>query len=43
MEEERLVQPLSEQARAHHSRALALFRALQDAGFEDRGRVGQAA
>ena len=43
MEEERLVQPLSEQALAHHSRALALFRALQDAGFEDRGRVGQAA
>lgn len=43
MEEERLVQPLSEQARVHHSRALALFRALQDAGFEDRGRVGQAA
>jgi ectoine hydroxylase-related dioxygenase (phytanoyl-CoA dioxygenase family) len=43
MEEDRLVQPLSEQARAHHSRALALFRALQDAGFEDKSRVRQAA
>jgi ectoine hydroxylase-related dioxygenase (phytanoyl-CoA dioxygenase family) len=43
MEEDRLVQPLSERARAHHSGALALFRALQDAGFEDKSRVGKAA
>jgi chlorinating enzyme len=43
MEEDRLVQPLSERARAHHSGTLALFRALQDAGFEDKSRVGKAA
>ncbi len=35
VEEERLQQEaLSEQARASHSRALALFRSLQDAGFK---------
>ena len=33
VEEERLRQPLSEQARTCHSQALALFRSLQDAGF----------
>jgi chlorinating enzyme len=34
VEEQRLRDPLSEQARASHSQALALFRSLQDAGFK---------
>ena len=34
VEEERLREPLSTQARDSHSRALALFRSLQDAGFQ---------
>ncbi|MEI7784393.1 MAG: phytanoyl-CoA dioxygenase family protein [Betaproteobacteria bacterium] len=33
-EEERLREPLSSQAQDSHSRALALFRSLQDAGFQ---------
>ncbi|NBX55161.1 MAG: phytanoyl-CoA dioxygenase family protein [Betaproteobacteria bacterium] len=33
-EEERLREPLSIQAQGNHSRALALFRSLQDAGFQ---------
>jgi ectoine hydroxylase-related dioxygenase (phytanoyl-CoA dioxygenase family) len=32
--EARLQVPLSDQARAHHQNALALFRSLQDAGFQ---------
>jgi ectoine hydroxylase-related dioxygenase (phytanoyl-CoA dioxygenase family) len=34
VEEERLREPLSSQAQDSHSRALALFRSLQDAGFQ---------
>jgi len=34
VEEQRLRDPLSEQARVSHSQALALFRSLQDAGFK---------
>lgn len=33
IEESRLQTPLSKEAHAHHAEALALFRALQDAGF----------
>ncbi len=39
VEEERLQVPCSEQARASHSRALALFRSLQDAGFSAPAQV----
>ncbi|MFM7971378.1 MAG: phytanoyl-CoA dioxygenase family protein [Betaproteobacteria bacterium] len=42
VEEERLAQPVSAQARTHHSRALALFRALQDTGFRDKTQVSPA-
>ena len=36
LEEQRLREPLSAQARDSHSQALALFRSLQDAGFQTR-------
>ncbi len=44
IEEERLREPLSSEARAHHAQALARFRALQDSGFSGQpGGSGQAA
>ena len=36
LEEQRMREPLSAQARDSHSQALALFRSLQDAGFQTR-------